>query len=518
MANIFNLPKIKEYITHILKVFRYFLYRRNIVVLVDNKGTSLYAIINKKIVDSSFIPLENRDDLNLYNNFFSKFKKFYVFVLLNNSECALRHELIPVLHSIVKINPVRKFIEEYFPGDNIVGYNIYNINTKPSETWDTLIVSSDYTPYLNKLIDYIVVNSGLQFSSVYFLALELKTIIDKIIIKANEGVYNEHFQVFVYILKGSGINLVVKHRNNIIAIQRFDFPADKSELYIQGIIEQEISDCLIRYKNYIENLNLKVCIIIIADENFKLLLEHSQFGERKLICKSYNQLIEKNFKEEDKFADSLIIKLFNENKNHSAYNKNLKLISKLNIFNSLVFRPLNIVLISLIIIACIIKIKTLENYRKLEILRSHYSSAEQEYYEVKQKYPYIQNATNLADLYIFESLLQIPISIPFDLLEKFVRELPSNLLLEGMKWGRLDIDNTLLSPNPYTKTEISLKFIIENTTIEDAMKILTQQINDSAKIFASRDINITIFNDQIVNLNNRIVIPVSIVISKTEDN
>ncbi|XVN42639.1 MAG: hypothetical protein RCG15_08695 [Candidatus Rickettsia vulgarisii] len=514
MPNIFNLPKIKEHIIHILKSFRYFLYRRNIIILVSDKGTFLFAIINKKIVDSLFIPLENRDNLNLYNDFFQRFKKFYVFLLLNNSECTLRHEIIPVLHSIVKTNPVGKFIEEYFPKDNIVGYSIYNINTKSSETWDTLIVSSDYTPYLSKLIDYIVVDSELQFSGIYFLALELKTIIDKIITKANEGIYTEYFQVFVCILKGSGINLTIKHKNNIIEIQRFDYPADKSELYIQGIIEQEVSDCLINYKNNIENLNLKVCIIIIAEENFKLLVEHSRFGEHKLICKSYNQLLGKTFNEGDKFADPLIIKLFNEQKAHSAYNKNLKLISKLNIFNSLVFKPLNIIIIFLIVTACITKIKTLENCKKLTTLHSHYSSAEQEYYNVKQRYPYIQNTINLADLYIFESLLQTPTSIPFDLLEKFVKELPPSLFLEGIKWGRLDIDSTLLSPNPYTKTEIFLKFIIENTNIEDAMKILKQQIDDSTKIFGSVDINITIFNDQIVNLSNRIVIPLSIIISK----
>ncbi|MCC8417561.1 MAG: hypothetical protein LN588_03505 [Rickettsia endosymbiont of Bryobia graminum] len=514
MPNILNLPKIKEYIIHILKFFRYFLYRRNIIILVGDKGTSLYAIINKKIVDSLFIPIENRDHLNLYNDFFQKFKKFYVFLLLNNSECVLRHELIPVLHSIVKTNPVGKFIEEYFPKDNIVGYNIYNINTTPSETWDTLIVSSDYTPYLSKLIDFIVLNSGLQFSGIYFLALELRIIIDKIINKANEGVFSEHFQIFVCILKGSGINLVIKYKNNIITIQRFDYPTDKSDLYIQGMIEQEVSDYLINYKNYIENLNLKVCIIIIADDNFKLLAEHSQFGEHKLICKSFNQILGKTLQDTDKFADSLIIKLFNEQKTHSAYNKNLKTISSLNIFNSLVFKPLNIIIITLIITACIIKVKTLENQHKLTILHSHYSSAEQEYYEVKQRYPYIHKATNLADLYIFESLLQIPISIPFDLLEKFVRGLPDNLFLEGMKWERLDIDSTLISPNPYTKTQIFLKFIIDNTTVEEAMKILKQQIDYSTKTFGNIDTNVIIFHDQIVNLSNRIVIPLSIIISK----
>jgi hypothetical protein len=119
-------------------------------------------------------------------------------------------------------------------GDNSTLRYSVTISDLSINTYYKIIVSSDYTPYLSKLIDYIVVNSGLQFSGIYFLALELRIIIDKIINKASEGVYSEHFQIFVCILKGSGINVVVKHKNNIVAslIQSLDCNYDNlSYLY-----------------------------------------------------------------------------------------------------------------------------------------------------------------------------------------------------------------------------------------------------------------------------------------------
>ncbi|WP_341763729.1 hypothetical protein [Candidatus Tisiphia endosymbiont of Beris chalybata] len=437
-----------------------------------------------------------------------------MFFLLNNSDCKLRHDLVPVLPSIVKTNPVEKFIEEYFSKDNIVGYNVYNVTTKPSEIWNTLIVSSHYTPFLSTLLDHVLLNTNLKFGGMYFVVLELNIIIDKIINQIDRAQYIEHLQIFVCILQSSGIKLIVKHKGNIISIQTFDYPADKSDSYIQGIIEQEIADCLIESKNYIISLGLKVCIIIIVNEHLKTLLANSKFGEHEVISVTNHTLLGKHYINSDKFFDPMLVKLFNKHKNYPAYNKDLKIISKLNIFSSFVFKPLLIIIIGLVITLVVVKLKTLENYKKLAILNLHYSSVEQEYYNIKQKYPYIQNATNLADLYIFEALLQIPIPIPFDILENFVRSLPPSLILEGMKWHRLDLNNTLLSPTQYTETTIFLKFITVNTSIEDSIKMLKQQIADYTKIFGNMEISLRIFNDQIVNLSNRVVIPLSLIITK----
>lgn len=489
------------------KFMAYFLYRKNIIILIGDKGTFLCALVHHKVVGSLFVSAEKQNELDSYKEFFAKFKKHYVFFLLSGSECQLRHELVPVLHSIVKTNPVEKFIEEYFPADDIVSYTVYNINTKPSEVWNTLIVSSTYTPPLSKLLENLLESDSKKFGGVYFLSLELQTIINKIVKNVENNKYSGYLQIFVCILNSSGIKLVVKHQGNIISKQTFDYPSDKSDLYIQGIIEQEVEDCLISCKNYIDSLALKVCIILIVDQNLKLLLEQSSFGGHPVICKS-NDILGKN----NKFSDGMIVKLFNEQKSFLASNQYLESIAKLNIISSLVFKPLITIMIVLIFVASVIKVKTVANYKKLDLLNSHYFSTEQDYYNVKQSYPYLQNATNLADLYVFESLLQMPVPMPFDLLEKFLTTLSPNLHLEEIKWQRLGLDNTLSSSNQYIQIEMSLKLIANDMLIEEATKFLEQEIANFSEIFSNRDINFTIFTDQILDLPNRIVIPASVII------
>lgn len=500
---------MRVFIKMLHKFIAYFLYRKNIIILTGDKGTFLCALVHDKVVGSLFVSAEKQNNLDSYEEFFAKFKKYYVFFLLSGSECQLRHDLVPVLHSIVKTNPVEKFIEEYFPTDYMIAYTVYNINTKPSEVWNTLIVSTPYIPALSKLLENLLASNTQKFGGVYFLALELQTIIDKIVKNVENNKYSEYLQIFVCILNTSGIKLVVKHQGNIISKQTFDYPSDKSDLYIQGIIEQEVEDCLISCKNHIDSLALKVCIIFIVDQSLKLLLEQSSFGGHPVIFKS-SDILGKN----NKFSDGMIVKLFYEQKSFLASNQYLESIAKLNLISSLVFKPLVTILIILIFIASVIKIKTVANYKKLDLLNSHYFSIEQDYYNVKQTYPYFQNATNLADLYVFESLLQIPVPIPFDLLEKFLTSLAPNLHLEEIKWQRLDLDNTLSSSSQYIQIEISLKLIANDMLIEEATKFLEQKIANFSEIFSNMDINFTIFTDQILDLSNRVVIPASVIITK----
>ncbi|CAG2170340.1 unnamed protein product, partial [Oppiella nova] len=95
----------------------------NIIILVGDKGVFLSAFVRDKIID-----------------------KF--------SECKIRHDLIPILQSIVKTNPIEKFIDEYFAKDDIVAHYVYNITRDTSEVWNTLFVSTPYKPPLSTLLEY----------------------------------------------------------------------------------------------------------------------------------------------------------------------------------------------------------------------------------------------------------------------------------------------------------------------------------------------------------------------------
>jgi hypothetical protein len=474
-------------------------------------------------METLFIPYQIRENLELYKEFFSKFKNYSVFLLLNGSECIIHHEVMTTLLSIIKNNHIEKFIEDYFAEDDIISYAVYKINASPSgETWDTLIASTHYTPYLSKLLENILVSKNHHLGGIYFLSLEFKTIIDKILKNTLNTKFNNYLQIFVCILNSGGIKLVVKHQGNIISAQTFEYPSDKSDLYIQGVIEQEIENCLISSKAYIDDLALDVCLIFIVNHNLKLLLQSSDFGAKHTIhtiiyedsdVALNGQEIGGNY-QSSQFADELIVKLFNEQKSFPASNKFLKCISKLNIINRWSFKLLITIIMLLISANSIIKIKTLLNYQKVTSLNDKYFTIEEDYNKLKQKYAYIPNLTNLANLYVFESLLQIPVPTPFELLEKFLISSSSNIYIEEVKWYLLDQDNALLSANQNMQSEILLKFITYNMSVEDSIKLLEQQIINYNTEFKDMIVQLTILNAQVVNLSDRVVIPAIIVITK----
>ena len=66
---------------------------------------------------------------------------------------------MPMLQSIIKFNPVEKFIEDNYKPDDIIAYNVYNIDYKNGEVWESIIAISPYTETIQELLEFIIYNS-----------------------------------------------------------------------------------------------------------------------------------------------------------------------------------------------------------------------------------------------------------------------------------------------------------------------------------------------------------------------
>ncbi|MFY9589344.1 hypothetical protein [Rickettsia endosymbiont of Halotydeus destructor] len=507
----FNLNELlnRQFFTKLLdKLKMHFWYRKNIVILFGNKGIFLSAFIRDKLAESLFVPFSDSIDLNLYKSFFHKFKNFDVFFLLDGPDCKMRHDSIPILKSLVKIDPIERFIDGYFNKDDITAHYIYKISTIPSEIWSTLIMSSPCVPPLSDVVKGVLETRSLNFKGIYFLALEFKAIIDNIIKNTEQNKYTDYFQICVFILEASGIKFIIKYQNNIISTQTFEYPPDKSESYIQGIIEQELTDCLLLYKNYISNLKNEVCIIFIVGNELQILLQQSNFENHPMIFVPVNEILNEPALISGKFLDTNISKLFIKYKKFQAVNANLKTIKKLNFVSSLIFKLFTLGMLILLFIAAIIKYQVLKNNKEVLFFSEKYYATTQNYNEIKRKYPYIQNTTNLADLYVIEKLLEMPVILPFELITK----LDSAFKIKEIKWELIDVDNTLLISKRQLGIKILLEFITNNLSLEDSMKNLNNHINDIHNILNQGDIDfiVTISKNSIINISDRIVIPLFI--------
>ncbi len=492
------------------------LYKKNIVILFGSKGVFLSAFIKNKLAESLFIPFTDSIDLNLYKSFFHKFKNSDVFFLLDGAECKMRHDSIPILQSIVKTNPIEQFINGYFNKDDIIAHYVYKRTTTPSEFWSTLIMSSPYQPPLSDIGECVFENKSLAFKGIYFLALEFKTILDKIIKNTQQNKYADYFQICVFILEASGIKFIIKHQDNIISMRTFEYPPDKSESYIQGIIEQEINDCLLLFKNYIGNLNNEACIILIVEPELQTLLQQSNFENHPVIFIPMDGILNEVNLTANKFLDANISKLFIKYKNFRATNTYLKSIEKLNFIGSLIFKLFSFGMIILLIIAGATKYKTFQNNKASLFFSEKYYATTQQYDEIKYKYPYIQNTTNLADLYVIEKLLEAPVTLPFDLLEKYITTLGPPFQLKEITWELTDVDNILLMSKRYLNVRILLNFTTANLSVTESINKLNDHIKLIQDTMADENIklNITVSEDKIINTSGKVVIPLFIKYSR----
>ncbi|MFV9861342.1 MAG: hypothetical protein AB8U04_02275 [Rickettsia aeschlimannii] len=509
MKNIFDSIKLHfvQFATK-LKIFSF--KRKKIVVLLGNKGVFLSTFLDNKLLDKLFIPTREQIDLNPYKNFFSKFPKSDIYFLLDGSECKTRHDQIPILQSIVKLDPIEQFIEGYFNKEDIIAHCVYEITTTPSEIWSTLIMSCPFETPLSDIISCIIDKRSLDLKGIYFLTLELKVIINKIVQNIENDKYSDYFQICVYASQASGIKFIIKHKNNIITIRNLEYPFDKTTGYVQGIIEQEINDCLILFKNYISTLDQRACIILIVDEELKSLLESTNFEERPVIFIPVDNILNKQTLEKERFIDTNISRLFLEYKSFPAYNNNLKSIKKLVTIKDLTFKLYNALLIILILVVGIIRYNTKQNYKDINSINEKYYAINQEYDGIIYKYPYIKNTTSLADLYVIEKLLEAPVPLPFDLLRRLIITLNPAFKLEEIKWELTNIDNSLLVSKRQLIIKLILKYHTNNLSVDESLKMLDDHMTHVKNKLSNLQIDYVIYKDKILDIFGQVVIPLSV--------
>ena len=491
-------------------IFNRLTMKKNIIVLLGNKGVFLSAFFKDKILDKLFIPSEQQTDSNLYKNFFSKFPKGDIYFLLDCAGCKIRHDQIPILQSLVKIDPIKQFIEGYFKKEDIVAHCVYEVTSKPSEIWSTLIASCPVESPLSDIVSCVIGNRLLNFKGIYFLSLELQIIINRIVQNIENNKYANYFQICVFATQVSGIKFIIKHKNNIITIRNFDYPFDKTASYVQGIIEQEINDCFILFKNYITNLKKEVCIILIVDEELKSLLEKANFEDyEKIFILTDNILDEPNL-ESTKLIDANISKLILKYKHYPASNNYLKSIKNLVAIKNLTFKLLTILLITLAFVSGIIKYNTIRNYKDTSLINEKYYATNQEYDNIRYKYPYIKNTTSLADLYVIEKLLDAPVPLPFDLLEKLIITLNPAFKVKEIKWELTNIDNILLVSKRHLLIKLLLKYNTQGLTLDKSLETLNEHMQNVKNRLSHLYIDYVIYNDKIIDMSGKVEIPLSV--------
>ncbi|NRB10690.1 MAG: hypothetical protein HRU35_03640 [Rickettsiaceae bacterium] len=498
-------------------IFFNLFHKKNLVILIGKKGVMLTAFNRHQAIDSIYITKDLQNNIKQYTKFLKKYKKFYISFLIDSSESNSRHEVMPLLHSIIKVNPVEKYINNHLTKGDLVAYDVYNIlHENEQESWETIITSTPNIPPLSLLLRHTILNS-FKFSGVYFLALEFQEIVDYILNKSNNLDAANNLQIFVTILKSSDIKIVVKHKNDIMDESSIDFPQDKSDSYIQGTIEQIISDKLLIFANYIERLKLKVSIITLLDDDLKNLLQLTTFDKHQIISLSCNDIFYNTIKNDGKYFDNVIMDIFTKHKTYLAFNDTLRSITKLTMINSIVFKPFIGLITILLFVLASFKYQDILTQSETTILNKKYFQLSKEYQRIKKKYPDIDNINNLVDLYRFELLLEQPIKTPYNDLLSLVGLKHENINIEKINWQLIDKER-IISGDERIKIVIDLVFRSNSSNVNQGIEILNQYVNHVKTLFHNYNTNYILDSTNIVQISKKIKISAKIVLTRKVEN
>jgi len=497
-----------------VKLFNNIFHRKKLIIFIGKNGTTMAALKWQQVQDSIFIEHDDENNKKKYRRFLKKYKKFHITFLLDHKECTLKHEIIPILSSIIKTNPVDKFITENYKSEDIVAYSIYEINNHHGEVWNICIASSPFQKPVSNILKYVI-NNSFKYSGMYFLSLEFKTIIEKILQKTHNAACTNHLQIFVTITQSSDIRVIVKYKQDIMDEQIIDYPYDKSDMYIKGTIEQAVSDKLLFYKEYIKKLNLQICVIFLVDTPLKVLLSELTFDESKIIAISGNDIhtSSSNVYEEQRFQDSILIEQFDSFNTHLALNQSLKSITKLTLINSVIFKPLLAIMFGLAITLAALKYQTIVIQSKTSDLNQKYYSLSEAYREIQKRHPDLENISDLVDLYNLKNIINTTSITPLKHLKNLLSIKQSGLKITNISWN-LQIPQSIDSSKRRLNITVDLIYKGQHQSMVHGIEIINGYVNHLRSVF--QDYNIVYFRDteNITQIAKKVIIPANITIKE----
>lgn len=478
----------------ILEKIRDLLHVRQLLVFIGDTGTYVAAYKGSKLKKSLFISGEEYD-INKHKTFFDKYKKYTALIVLDKQTAELYHSQILGAQSLLPIDHVGKFISKTIDKNDVVASNVFDVtNDGTSETWHTVLTSTKETPTLSALVSYFVSDYA-KFKGIYFLSLNIPNLI-RASSSASKIVVSSKLQIFVTITSFSGVRVFVCQDQNIMESHFVAFPYDKSLEYVQGVIEQAVSDCVISLKNYIHHHQERPSLVLMAPKEMQVLLRQSKFdvGEVIIIPTESN----------DSFADCTLSYFLNKNVEHKGSNVELLSFSKAMSFNKLFFKPLWLIMAAFIFFLGKNALEIRKNYRKASKTNEKYYNVSEEYRKQREQYPYIDKFGAIVDFHNAMISLSAPQQLPFDTLDKFLLITPANLNLYSIDWDSKR-DGVIT---------VEAKYSAKNSDTNAVLTFLESDLINIQKALPDCNVELIKNTNAIMNSGGFVSIPLKLIITK----
>lgn len=476
--------------------------KKHIVIFIGDKKFDISVFKQDKLIDYILID-KDVASANEDINFLAKFPGYKVFFVLDSPDIEIHHSDIPVSQGIIYQNPLTKFIATKFDKNILVASNVYNITRGDQEIYNSIFAATKVSDILYKLIDYTSFN-GFDVNGVYFFSLNAPVMVENIVKTLSLGKAKHPLYIFITVTSVSKIRVLILANDNVMHSETIDYPEDKSEAYIQGIIEQAVTDSLISLKNHMHHKKVEPILMILVNDSLKNLLLDSKFAVDKTIILSEQDFKIKSPKKHLKteLTNHIISYFLNKKTHYHASNEIIGEYLRLKGLNKFLSVPWYILISTLFFILISIEIKNLIEENHANDINTKFYSLSQNYRTSRSNYPDIDNLEDVVSLYYAEQELDVTQKLPFDTIKMLLSSISSNFTLNTLYWEYYDQKAYLISKVRYQ--------IHRSSDVEDGIAKLNSDIEALKLKMPDKNISFSYERNEILNSNNVVTIHVTL--------
>jgi len=406
-----------------------------IIFIVGDLGVQLNHYKKNILTDSLFCPISELST-NKLDEFVAKYNKSDAKFIINSKEINLQHESLPVVGSIGKQDPVQNYCDTHFHQTDLFTYKVHSVIKEEADIWKAAILWLPINNTLERCLN-LVKDNNMDLSGFYFNPIILQYTAD-IIAKENNIELSDFVYIAVSVSITAGISITLNHGNNILSCITCDYPMDKSIAYIQGIIEQNVSDAWLKFKSYIEQNKLRKLNVFILTGELKDLISSQTYEVEKSIFAKTNLA--------DQYADLVYLDYFTKVHQVSAKSRNLITYYRYLLINKIFFKGAYLLLIILSLYVLFIKKDLFDLDNNTDKVYSEYFKATKALNEIAEKFPNITNVAELADYYNAQNDLAKTHQSPFPITQDFIEIAGERIIINKISWD-LDVKNEILIAN-----------------------------------------------------------------------
>lgn len=409
-----------------------------IVILIGRYGISTGVIKSNSVIEYSFIPYlkDNELDLNTLNSFLEKHKYLRVYLLIDSPQTQVTTERLPVVSNFGRKNVAENYIADELPKENISAYKVIGFDKEPVETWHVVVATNPFEGAVKEVINFVI-GKDMKVGGIYFLSLEMMPIFEKVAKSYinEENIYTEKASIKIYAIatESLGVKIFATLYDEPIINRSVEYPYGKSKEYLQGVIENEVSEALTELKHPINDGGHRVKVIVVGDNQVANLLKAADFHTDWAQIVSIENLKRENEKLNE-FADFILMRLFAKNKKFEAGNQNTRYLGNLVWTSALGFIPLDITAVLLMAYNIYLFADTKLIWNKIYETNNIYFSHVAEYRELKKNFPEIKEINAVADLLALQDIINSSSPKPYKLAKALFENLPNSFKVEKLTW------------------------------------------------------------------------------------